>query len=245
MNAVYLYTSFEFEKTESSDYDLRMLNTYKTRKNKPNTRNVWNLENIKESVEKYKAMYQKYPSTLDFDKVDFLPSSRLIQRNYGGIVKLKQLLHLDDIHDFTKGEYRSKVASTMYKNAVDLEESFYNYLTSRMPEINIHEHKILRPGHICCDFFVYTSANSGFAIDIFYAGDLFNLSRIITNKAKRYSTLGTLPVFFVLVGNVEINQDHVDIMVNNKKDKLLPNIKVCTEEFFKDYVLEGLLKDVL
>ncbi len=222
-----------------------MLNTYKTRKNKPNTRNVWNLENIKEGMEKYKIMYQKYPSTLDFDMVDFLPSSRLVQRNYRGIVKLKQLLHLDDVHDFTKGEYRSKVASAMYKNAVDQEEGFYNYLASKMPEIHIHEHKILRPGHICCDFFVYTSASHGFAIDIFYANDLFNLSRIITNKAKRYSTLGTLPVFFVLVGNSEINQEQVNIMVNNKKDKLLPSIRVYTDEFFKNYILEGLLKDVL
>lgn len=222
-----------------------MLNTYKTRENKSNKRNIWNLENIREGMERYKILYSKYPSTLDFDMVDFLPSSRLIQRNYGGIVKLKQLLNLDDIHDFTRGEYRSKVASNMYKNAVNQEERFYNYLISKIPEIHIHEHKILRPGHVCCDFFVYTSSSSGFAIDIFYASDLFNLSRIITNKAKRYSTLGTLPIFFVLVDNSEISQEQVNIMVANKRDKLLQNIAVCTDEFFKNYTLVGLLKDVL
>jgi hypothetical protein len=128
---------------------------------------------------------------------------------------------------------------------VDQEESFYNYLTSKIPEIHIHEHKILRPGHICCDFFVYTSASYGFAIDIFYANDLFNLSRIITNKARRYSTLKTLPVFFVLVGNPEINQEQVNIMVNNKKDKLLPNTRVYTDEFFRNCILEELLEGVL
>lgn len=185
----------------------------KQRRHRPSQ---WSLEKLRIGLEKYKEIYHKYPSTLDFDKVDFLPSSRLIQRNYGGIVRLKEELELDCVTDYTRGEYRSKVARKTWNDAIDYECDFYNFLIAKIPEIQVHEHKILRPGHICCDFFIYTSNNGGFAIDIFYAQDLFSLSRVLNIKHKRYCELKIL-VYFVLVGNESIKQDEIDKIVNNCK----------------------------
>ncbi len=198
------------------------------------TKIKWNLESIKIGLERFKNEFGRYPSTLDFDKVDYLPSSRMIQRNFGGIVNLKRELKLDGVLDYTKGEYRSGVASKLYKDAVKYEEDFYNYLISVVEEIRVHEHKILRPGHICCDFFVYTKASGGIAIDIFYAQDLQSFARVIGNKFRRYCQLPH-DIYFVLVGNHSIGQEDIDSLMKNRKIKITPNIKIKNELEFKKY----------
>lgn len=187
-------------------------------------------------MEEYKQKFFKYPSTLDFDKVDFLPTSRYIQRNFGGIVKLRGLLKLDAISDYTKGEYRSCIAKAGYHRAVKYEEVFYNYLISKIPEVQVHEHKIIRPGNICCDFFIYTNSQQGIAIDLFYAQDIFSLARVINIKLKRYSNL-KISVYFILIENLILSQDQIDLLMQNRKLLLPKNIKVITEKLFKQNIM--------
>ncbi len=202
-------------------------------KRKDNAKGRWTIDKIEKGILEFFDRYHKYPTTLDFDKVDFLPSSRLIQRNFGGIVKLKEVLKINDVKNCSKGEYRSKIAKAIYNESVEYEQIFYKFLITKFPEISVHEHKILRPGHICCDFFIYTSTNKGFAIDIFYAKDTFSLTGVVNIKCKRYATLN-FPIYFILVGNNFIKQCDIDVLLYNKKNMLPNNIKVITEEEFKN-----------
>ena len=184
-------------------------------KRKDNAKGRWTIDKIEKGILEFFDRYHKYPTTLDFDKVDFLPSSRLIQRNFGGIVKLKEVLKINDVKNCSKGEYRSKIAKAIYNESVEYEQIFYKFLITKFPEISVHEHKILRPGHICCDFFIYTSTNKGFAIDIFYAKDTFSLTGVVNIKCKRYATLN-FPIYFILVGNNFIKQCDIDVLLYNK-----------------------------
>lgn len=195
---------------------------------------IWTIDQIRTAVESFNQKAGKYPSTLDFDKTDFLPTSRFIQRNYGGVVKLRALLGIS-ISDYTKGEYRSGIAKVGIQRSNEYEDRFYSYLLSKIPEVRVHEHKILRPGRICCDFYIYTSSKEGIAVDLFYAQDLYSLSRIITIKVKRYSKL-KIGVFFVLIENSDISQETIDKMISNKKILLPKNIKVLTEKHFERVV---------
>ncbi len=210
-----------------------------TRKKKIGDQPAWTINEIEIGIKIYFDKYGRYPTTHDFDTVDFLPSSRLIQRKFGGIIKLKETLNLDDIKDHSSGECRSNMAKIMYSEAVEYESAFYKFLISKIPEVRVHEHKILRPGHICCDFFIYTSDTDGLAIDIFYAKDLFSLSRVISIKNKRYVGLN-FPVYFVLVGNDGIKQKDINSLVSNRKIPLEKNIKIVTEINFKDFVIKSL-----
>ena len=170
-----------------------------------------------------------------------MPTSRLIQRNFGGIVKLREVLGLDTPKDYTKGSRRSVVAKDMYARSVEFEEQFYKYLISKIPEVRVHEHKILRPGHVCCDFFVYNKlGTSGVAIDIFYAQDIFSLIRIINIKEKRYVNL-PFSVYFVLIGNNLITQADIDLRMSNKKNQLFRNVMVVNESLFKDKIITNLI----
>lgn len=199
---------------------------------------TWTLEQIRDVFKEFKELYGKYPSTLDFDKSDFLPTSRSIQRNFGGVIKLRQALKIDGMQDYTKDEYRSNIAKKTLEQSKKYEDNFY-YLISMIPEIRVHEHKILRPGRICCDFYIYTSEKQGIAVDLFYAQDAYSLSRIIVYKAKRYSSL-SLQVYFVLVKNTDINQEKINVIVSNKKNLLPKNIQVLTEDSFKGIIRVGL-----
>lgn len=149
-------------------------------------------------------------------------------------MSLRKLLGFkEELIDHTKGPLRSVKAKLMYANAVDYETEFYKYLITKLPEVRVHEHKILRPGHVCCDFFIYTSNNNGYAIDIFYAQDLFTLQRIIRIKYLRYSEI-KFKVYFVVVGNNSIKQGEIDLLLKNRKIKLPDHIVVTTESDFKN-----------
>lgn len=195
---------------------------------------MWNLENIKIAIERYKTENGRYPSTLDFDKTEYLPTSRLIQRNFGGIVKLRQDLQLETPANYTKGAHRSEIAKNTFASGAKYEDTFYNYLIGIVPEIRVHEHKILRPGRVCCDFYIYNTSGQGIAIDIFFAKDMFSVARIVGIKQKRYVNLA-FKTLFILVGNDQITQIELDRLAKNKKNEL-GNIEVMTELFFKENI---------
>jgi hypothetical protein len=203
------------------------------RKKSVGAQSKWSMDQIKAGLEHFKDLNGRYPSSREIDNFDYLPSARSIQRTHKGLVNLRTSLGFDEsMVNQTKGTIRSNKAKSTYANSVDHELEFYNYLISKIPEVRVHEHKILRPGHVCCDFFIYTSNTKGFAIDIFYAQDLFTLQRIIPIKLKRYRGL-RCKVYFVLVGNDSIFQEEIDKMLNNRKTKLPEHIEVITEKVFK------------
>jgi hypothetical protein len=140
---------------------------------------IWTLQNIKEAIERFKREYSYYPSTVDFDKTDYLPTSKMIQRSFGGISKLRSDLGLDATLDYRKGKVRSSKARQTYSQAIKFEEEFYKFLITKIPEVKVHEHKILRPGRVCCDFFIYTNDTKGIAIDIFYARIFFQFLELL------------------------------------------------------------------
>lgn len=136
---------------------------------------------------------------------------------------------------FNTGKDRSELVKKLYKNALDYEEAFYNFLISVIPEIHVHEQKRLRPGNVSADFFVYTTPNAGVALDLFYARGKQSLQNNINIKAKRYAKI-PFPVYFICVQNPEINQEIIDGAVQNKKNPLPENIRVVSEERFKKKV---------
>jgi hypothetical protein len=206
--------------------------------NKSGRQLPWTFEQIKAGLESFKLLHSRYPTAQEIDSYQYLPSSRSIQRSLGGLESVRTKLGFDlDQLNFTKGTARSTKAKKIYANSVEYEETFYNYLIKIIPEVKVHEHKILRPGHVCCDFFIYTSDKNGFAIDVFYAKDLFTAKRVINIKLKRYVNLNC-DVYFVIVGNSNIRQSELDSVASSKKIKLPKNIKITTEEYFKKAIFD-------
>ncbi len=193
---------------------------------------IWSIDNIKDGLEYFKDLHGSYPTSREVDVFDYLPSSRSIQRSYGGMVNIRKQLNLSGPLDFTKGEVRSAKAQEADKRAKLYEEEFFYFLLTKVEEMRVHEHKIIRPGNVASDFFIYTSQNKGVVIDLFYAADIINLSKIINIKYKKYIKV-IYPIFFIVVGNDSISQSSIDKIISNKTYILPKSMRVLNEKTFK------------
>ena len=202
------------------------------RKRTSSVEEKWTLENLKAGLDYFFEINDRYPTVREVDIFEYLPTSRTIQRSFNGLMGLRKTLGLNTPINHSSGITRSKTAQDADKRAQIYEKEFYDYLISKIPEVRIHEHKIIRPGDTAADFFIYTSDTKGIVIDLFYAVDIYSLSGVVNIKFKKYSSV-KFPVYFVLVGNDKINQEAIDQKVNNRKNKLANHISVLTEENFK------------
>lgn len=192
----------------------------------------WNIDNLKDGFNHFFDVNRRYPTSKEIDTFDYLPTVKTLQRSFGGLVELRKVLGLDTPSDHRTGITRSNVASDADQRAKKYEKEFHAYLISKIPEVRVHEHKIIRPGDTAADFFIYTEDSKGIVIDLFYAMDMHSLGGVINIKYKKYLDV-KFPVYFVLVGNNEITQEVIDQKINNRKNQLPNHMSVLTENNFK------------
>ncbi len=196
---------------------------------------MWSLENIIDGFEYFLELNGHYPGTQEIDGFQYLPTSRTIQRSFGGVVAVKKQLNLKGPHKLSEGETRANKAREADMRAKVYEVEFYNFLISHVPEMRVHEHKIIRPGQTACDFFIYTSEKDGFVIDLFYAQDLISMLGVVNIKIKKYLEVKQ-KTYFVVVGNENITQSDINSKILNKKNSIPSHIHVMTESFFKENI---------
>lgn len=191
----------------------------------------WSKEQLKAGLLHFKSLNGRFPTAHEIDAFDYLPSARSIQRAYGGLVQLRSELLPNEISNYTKGAHRSGVARKTYANGRSLEEAFYLKLIAKFQEISVHEHKVIRPGDVNCDFFIYLDSSQGVVVDIFYADSIINFVNVVNIKLRRYSLI--IPeTYLVVVGNPHITQELIDAKTVNRKLPLPAHIKLASEDFF-------------
>ncbi len=182
--------------------------------------------------------YGRYPTATEVDSCAYLPSSRQIQRNFGGMVFLRQQLGLQH-DDFTKGQYGSKRARTIYKRSQIIKKEAYNLLVEEFGKGAVHrDYFFTDDGRTKADFFV-ARRSSPFLLKVFYPKDRRSLigclnSRIIPSANKA----GTpYPIIFLMMNDV-LTEDLVVGVLRNKKQKMPPGQSVLTFKQFKAFCRE-------
>lgn len=193
---------------------------------------AWTKHQILSGLQHFYKLNDRYPTAIEIDSFEFLPSSRSIQRQFGGLVVLRKELIPDSHSNYTQGAYRSSVAKVTWHRAAKYEEEFYNFLCAHFDPVAIHEHKVMRPGNISSDFYIYINERQGVIIDLFYAKDMHSLRGVINIKKKRYESL-TQKTIFLLVGNEELGIQAVRLSIKQRSIPLPPHILVDTETNFK------------
>lgn len=72
-------------------------------------------------MEKYYNEFGRYPTAHDIDLYPYLPSSRQIQRRFGGLPELRKQLGIQ-ITDYTRGRTRSNKAAIIGKRGLNYEK---------------------------------------------------------------------------------------------------------------------------
>ena len=203
----------------------------------------WSKEKIQEGFEKFFAENGRYPTSEEIDIFTGLPSSRQIQRAFGGLVNLRKLLGLK-ITNFGNGENRSKIAKAIGQRGHSLERDLEKNLIARFNEYFVHIEKPLIKYYKLdsqnklktksrADFFVYAQ-NYNFCVDVFYAKNYRNLVSIINAKQKKYSDL-TIDVYLIN-GNAkqdsDITKESIAKLYINKTNKLQSNVYILNLDDF-------------
>lgn len=218
-----------------------MMEGHSLRKNAAGSKKPWSKQELLAGLQYFNQQYGHFPSAHEIDAFAYLPTSRSIQRSCGGLVALRRELLPDSVDNFTKGAYRSTRARATYANGRNYEAIFYKFLCEQFAEIAVHEQKLIRPGNVSSDFYVYLNENIGIVIDIFYAGSMLNLLNVVNIKLKRYIIVAQ-ETYLIIVGNEVIRQVDVLRKMKSKRLPLPPHINVVTEAHFKDAIIPKLKK---
>ena len=193
----------------------------------------WTLDNIRQGLDQYQRTHDgRYPSALEIDKFDLLPSSRQIQRKFGGLIKLREVLGLLNL-DYTKGEIRSDLARKTWKRGIDSEKFIYELLLAKFGEIFVHAQKPFPNYKGRFDYFVYTERYK-FGVDVFFADESHSFAGCVNTKQRVYRNISS--DIILLSMNELFCQSLIDEFVKNKTNQLAGNIKVLTLESFKTFI---------
>lgn len=194
----------------------------------------WNIENIREGFESFFNEYGHYPTAHEIDRYQKLPSSRQIQRAFGGLLNLRTKLNLD-IKDFTRGEYSSQRAYRINKRAYGVEKNVYNYLIETFGVEYVHREFFFSDDRRNrTDFYIYHK-DGNFSVDVFFPNTLKVVNGCINSKLKTYGGLTIkYPIIFLMM-NDEIDEIELQTLIGNKKKKLSENQMIMNFNQFKKY----------
>lgn len=190
----------------------------------------WDLEKIKQGFELFYKEHGRYPTAFEIDDYKYLPSSRQIQRGFGGLKKLRGLLGLDII-DFTRDETRSSSAKLIGRRGKQWEQKLEEDLINHFGELFVHREKFINQINIRPDFVVYAK-NKTFAIDIFYPIDIRSLVRSVNIKERVYKNMNLNMNIYFIYANPEIYTQDVDLFLKRKITQLTQNIHLIALETF-------------
>lgn len=202
----------------------------------------WTLEKVKEGFEKFYELHKRYPAAYDVDDFDFLPSSRQIQRKFGGLVNLRKLLGLK-IENYTQGDERSTKIADFNSRGRKYENILYGLLKQKFDEKFIHVEKPIpkENGNDLCgtynskdryDFYIYAKPNN-FAIDVFCTVDERGVINIMNMKENKYLKSNIRDILYFIYFGDNVNQDRIKKWQEKRKNKLPSNWKIMNLEDFK------------
>lgn len=203
----------------------------------PRKKEIWSLERIKAGLQRFYTEYGHYPVATEIDNCEYLPSSRQIQRKYGGLPALRETLKLGGQLDYTKGEHSSIRATNIGKRAHQIEHKVYTYLVQRFGRPYVHrEYFFTDDKRTRADFYVY-GKKGNFMVDVFYPKDKHNMIGCLTNKFKTYQAIAkvTADKVIFLMMNDEISEGDIQAHLMRRKNQFYPHQKVMTYAQFMEY----------
>jgi hypothetical protein len=190
----------------------------------------WTIEKIKEGFERFKNQNGRLPMSPEIDQLDYLPSSRQIQRKFGGLEKLRALLGYKNTH-FGKGNFRSEIATRTNIRGRDAELALEKTLRAMFGEVFVHTERIFDDSKNRVDFYVY-SPDGNFGIDIFYTETMKDLQTNINIKIDKYHNFPHQ--LFLVVANQDFKQEDLKAYMDVKVKPLPNNTNVTNlETLFK------------
>ncbi|MGV8130836.1 MAG: hypothetical protein ACP5N7_01920 [Candidatus Pacearchaeota archaeon] len=182
----------------------------------------------------FKFKNGRYPTSQEVDTDKNMIPTRTIQRKLGGLKQLREKLG-SDVTNFSSGTTRSETAkhciARSLKEEIDLSNFLYNKFGKRPYVIKQETYNEISQTR--SDIGVYYKKGH-FFVDTFFAKDRYSLMGSINHKQRKVRGMKIKDTIFYVSTNDElINQEVIDQLLSQKKNKLPENIRVITMENFK------------
>lgn len=145
----------------------------------------WTTDRIREGFERFKTQENRLPTALEIDSLPYLPSSRYIQKKFGGLEKLRSLLGYSDTH-FGKGSFRSTIANRVNERGRAAELSLQNILQDKFGDPFVHIERMFGTLKNRVDFYIFCPEGN-FGIDVFHTDSIRNLKSVVNIKSRKYA----------------------------------------------------------
>jgi len=185
-----------------------------------------------EGFKKFELEFGRLPTAPEIDKLSYLPSSRQIQRKFGGLEKLREVLGYKDTN-FGRGDYRTKIALRVNKKGRESEIELEKLLRNKFGEVFVHTERIFDDSKNRVDFYVY-SPDGNFGIDVFYTGTIQDLQKNINLKIDKYLKFPSQ--LYLVVANPDFIQERLNIYSKNKRKVLPANTTILTMKTLLDLI---------
>jgi len=179
-------------------------------------KSFWTTEKIKEGFDRFIKENGRLPKSIEIDELEYLPSRKLIERNFGGLEKLRGELGYQDTH-FGKGKFRSEIAYKANTRGRNIELILEKLLKNKFGEVFVHTEKIFDNTKNRVDFYIY-SPSGNFGIDVFGTDTMHNLQSNMSAKLSKYS--GFLEKLFFVVVSDSFSQDDLDNYTKRKNFRI-------------------------
>lgn len=184
----------------------------------------WTFDNLRDGFMYFFELNGHYPSAYEIDRFPYLPTSRSIQRSFGGLESLRTQLGYDS--HLGKGKYRSVISSRVNQRGREVELELQRVLNDHFGKMFVHaEHYSNDKNKSRLDFFIY-SPDGNFGVDVFYPDTFYTFVANINIKEKKYRF--SKEKIYLVVSNTSIEQAEIDRFVRDKKNPLMANIFILT-----------------
>jgi len=190
-------------------------------------RKLWTQEHIKKGFEKFITANGHLPTASEVDTFEHLPSSRYIQKRFGGLEKLRFELGYTDVH-LGKGEFRRSIATEAGERSKMIIEDLQTRLYAQFGADNVDAEKTFL-GKYRVNFYIHTPKGN-FAIDIFYADTMRTLQSSVNIKMKKYINFPD-PLYLV-VANELLTQRELNAYTQRKKNPFPSCVKLLALKTF-------------
>lgn len=193
---------------------------------------ITSLESLKILFEDFYKTNGHYPTSVEITK-NLGVSSRTLERKFGGVVKVRELLGLEAT-DFTKGPARSQKASVSTSLSYLEQTRLYKKLLPIFGVYYIHEQApYADTARQRSDFKIFHSQGV-FYVDIFYASSRETMIGCIGAKIKKFDPRLIWGEIILINTNKDLDESITSI-IKNRKNPLPKNISIMSESQFIEY----------
>jgi hypothetical protein len=203
------------------------------------------IQDYQNAFNKFKNENGRFPTVIDMNKSQYLPTSKTIQRKFGSIAVLREMIGLEGLNlDMRNGEQRVSLITQQYNQGFKVSDILYEealkyYKEEQLPRYQPYLDK--KKNISRSDFGVY-DGDRHFYVDSFVPGHIESFLNSIIAKGKKFRKYGVEEEIYLVIGNMEMNEawfERKEMEAYRARDvikKLPKNIKVITFEKYLQLV---------